>query len=63
MYLNILDKIKVKYRYFTLSMGGLLKFGRHWSDLKSDAVRRESSSLLSPIFFWAIISVVREADP
>lgn len=28
--------------------GGLLEFGRHWSDLKSDAVRRESSSLSSP---------------
>ena len=47
MYLNILDKIKIQIFY--LIYGGLLEFGRHWSDLKSDAVRRESSSLSSPI--------------
>lgn len=57
MYLNTSNEVKCrlfKLWIFYLIHGGLLEFGRHWSDLKSDAVRRESSSLSSPITFWII---------
>ena len=51
MYLNTSDKVKVKYKYILPYLWGIAGIGRHWSDLKSDAVRRESSSLSSPIIF------------